>query len=146
VVDIYYFGGIISKKAYFDKNPNHTLSDFLEYKKGREQFFKFLKRVGYKVRTKPVASIYDSTRGEYKRKCNFDVEMTIIAIDRLKDYEEFVLCSGDGDFVKLIKYLKGKYKKTTLISHKDRYNWQLEKAANRVIFIEDIRKAVERDK
>ncbi|MBW2000875.1 MAG: NYN domain-containing protein [Deltaproteobacteria bacterium] len=34
--------------------------------------------------------------------------MTIDALEGLHDYEAFVLVSGDGDFVKLVKYLKGK--------------------------------------
>ena len=141
--DIYFFGGIISKKTFFDRHPNHTLTGFIKYKDDRQRFFRLLKKIGYKVRTKPIASLYDSTKGEYKRKCNFDVEITILALDKLNDYKELVLCSGDGDFTKLIKYVKGKYKKTTLIVHKDRLNWELKETANRVIFFEDIRRAVE---
>jgi len=72
--------------------------------------------------------------------------MTIIALDRLNEYEELVLCSGDGDFTKLLKYIKGKYKKATVIAHKDRLNFQLKEAANRIIFIEDIKKEVENKK
>ena len=103
-----------------------------------------LKRAGYKVKSKPVGSVYDSTEGAYKRKCNFDVEITIIALDRLNDYDELILGSGDGDFVKLIKYAKGKFKKTTVIAHKNRSNQGLEESANRVIFIEDIREEIKR--
>ncbi len=141
-----FFGGIISKKTFFDRHPTHTLSGFVKYKKEREAFFKMLKKVGYIVRTKPVSSVYDYTAGEYKRKCNFDVEITIIALDKLNEYEELVLCSGDGYFTKLIKYVKGKYKKTTVIAHKDRSNWQLQQASNRVIYIEDLRQEVEKKK
>ena len=145
-VDIYFLGGIISKKTFFDRNPTHTLTGFIKYKNERKDFFKLLKGIGYKVRSKPVASVYDSTKGEYKRKCNFDVEITIIALDRIGEYQEFVLCSGDGDFVKLLKYLKGKFKKTTVIAHKDRIHWKLEETANRVIFFTEIRKIIEEKK
>jgi len=55
-----------------------------------------------------------------------------------------VLCSGDGDFTKLLKYVKGKYKKTTIMTHKDRLNGELRKTANRAIFFEHIRKDVEK--
>ncbi|MBP7795160.1 MAG: NYN domain-containing protein [Elusimicrobiales bacterium] len=149
-IAIYFFGGIIAKKAFFDRHPTrhptHTLADFIKAKKEREAFFKKLKSIGYKVATKLVSSVYDYTSGTYKRKCNFDVEMTIIALDRLNEYEELVLCSGDGDFTKLLKYIKGKYKKATVIAHKDRLNFQLKEAANRIIFIEDIKKEVENKK
>jgi uncharacterized LabA/DUF88 family protein len=144
VLDIYFFGGMITKKTFFDRHPTHTLSGFIQYKETRQAFFNLLKKTGYKVRTKPVASLYDSTKGEYRRKCNFDVEITIIALDRLNEYKELILCSGDGDFTKLLKYVKGKYKKTTLIVHKDRLNWDLEKTANRVIFVESLRRDVQK--
>jgi uncharacterized LabA/DUF88 family protein len=145
-IEIYFFGGIISKKTFFDKHPGYTLTGFIDYKKEREAFFRMLKKVGYIVRTKPVASVYDNMQGEYKRKCNFDVEITIIALDRLSEYEELVLCSGDGDFVKLIKYVKGKYRKTTVIAHKDRINWEIKEASNRIIFFESLKKELEKKK
>ena len=61
----------------------------------------------------------------------------------LSQYETMVLCSGDGDFLKLVKYMKGKFKKTLVIAHKDRFNWVLEKAANKIFFLEDIREKIE---
>ncbi len=145
VLDVYFFGGIISKKAYSDMHPTHTLAEFINYNNNRNRFLRFLRKTGYKVRTKPVSSLYDNTKGIYTRKCNFDVEITLIALDGLNNYDELVLCSGDGDFTKLLRHLKGKHKKTTLIAHKDRINWELKKTANRVIFIEDLRIAVERE-
>ncbi len=138
VLEIYFFGGVISKNAFFSIHPNKTLEDFNKEKEGRKQFFKFLKGVGYNVKSKPVSCLYDNTKGEYKRKCNFDVEITIIAVDRLDSYKELVLCSGDGDFIKLLKYVKGKHKKTTIMTHKDRLNNDLKKTANRVIYLEEI--------
>ena len=65
-------------------------------------------------------------------------------MDKLNDYEELILCSGDGDFTKLLKYIKGKFKKATLIAHKDRLNWELKKTANKVIFIESLRREAEK--
>lgn len=144
ILDIYFFGGIISKKTFFDKHPGHTITGFIQCKRERQEFFRSLKNIGYKVRQKPVASLYDNNKGEYKRKCNFDVEITILALDKINNYKELVLCSGDGDFTKLLKYLKNKYKKATIIAHKDRLNWSLEKATNRVIYIEDLKLYIEK--
>ncbi|MBM3253961.1 MAG: NYN domain-containing protein, partial [Candidatus Omnitrophica bacterium] len=124
----------------------HTLTGFIQYKEEREAFFKMLKKVGYIVKSKPVSSVYDSTSGDYKRKCNFDVEVSIIALDKLPEYKELVLCSGDGDFVKLLKYIKGKFKKTTVIAHRHRLNWELASTANRVITLESIKTELEKKK
>lgn len=145
-VNTYVFSGIISKRAFFNSHPTHTITGFRQCKEQKERFFKNLRRIGYKVCTKPVASLYDNTAGGYKRKCNFDVEMTIIALDMINEYQEFVLCSGDGDFVKLLKYLKGKHKKTTVISHKDRANWELEKSANRLIYFHHLKETIQKVK
>jgi len=57
-IGIYFFGGIISKKTFFDRHPTHTLTGFIKYKEEREAFFKMLKKVGYIVRTKPVSSVF----------------------------------------------------------------------------------------
>jgi len=142
ILDIYFFGGIITKKAFFDRHPSHTITGFRKEKEAREDFFKFLRKVGYQVRPKEVASLYDSTEAVFKRKCNVDVEITIAALDRLNDYQELILCSGDGDFEKLLRYVKGKHKKATLIAHVSRCNWLLKAAANRVIPFEEVRRDI----
>ena len=49
---------------------------------------------------------------------------------------------GKGAFVKLIKYLKGKRKKTVVIAPSDRLSDNLEEAANQVIYLEDLEKEI----
>ena len=107
----FYYEGVPSKSQYFDIHPSHSLADFIQAKKNKYNYFKFLRSISFKVRHKPVGRVYDDTAGQFKHKCNFDVELTIDALDALEDYDVFVLFSGDGDFVKLVKYLKGKRKK-----------------------------------
>ena len=65
-------------------------------------------------------------------------------MERLDSYKELVLCSGDGDFTKLLRYVKAKYKKATIMAHKERLNRELRKTANRVIYFEDIRIVLEK--
>lgn len=125
IIDVLWFSGILGKKAFQEKYPNKTLTDFIQYKKNEKALFKKLRAIGYKVRSKPVASIYDRTSGTYKRKCNFDVEIAIAALDKIDEYHELVLVSGDGDFLKLVKYMKAHYKKVTVIAHKHRLNGDL---------------------
>jgi len=71
------------------------------------------------------------------------VELTIDALDGLDSYDVFVLMSGDGDFVKLIKYLKGK-KKTVIIAPSDRLSTNLEEVANQMIYLEDLELEIKR--
>lgn len=49
-------------------------------------------------------------------KCNMDVEITLDMIVGLKDYETFVLISGDGDFEAALKFLRAKGKKVIVIA------------------------------
>lgn len=135
----FYYEGVPSKAQYFDIHPEHSLPQFIQAKKDKMNYFKFLKSISFKIRHKPVGRVYDNTAGEFKHKCNFDVELTIDALDGMDHYDLFVLFSGDGDFVRLIKYLKGKRKKTVVIAPYDRLSDNLEEAANQVIYLEDMR-------
>ena len=142
-IEVFYYDGILSNKSYLDRYPADNVEDFNEYKKNKEGYFRSLKTLGFKVRTKPVGSTYDSTSGKKKHKCNFDVELTVDAIDNLNNYDEMILCSGDGDFVRLLKYLKGKYKKTIVLAPGDRLNSELEKTANQTLHLGQIRQLIE---
>ena len=146
VIKIYYYEGIPSEKQYRDKNPGSTRKDFLDYKKRKIKYFKTLKEFGITVRTKTINRIYDNTEGIYKYKCNFDVELTIDALNDIENFDEIILCSGDGDFTKLIKYLKGKFKKTTVIAPFDRLSWSLSKSAHKVINLNKLRPFLEMKK
>ena len=141
--EIYYYEGIPSKGFYFDTHPNPSIDDFNDAKKIKKKYLQSLKKIGFKVRSKPIGRVYDNTEGKFKHKCNFDVELTIDALDSIDKFEAFLLCSGDGDFTKLIKYLKGKWKKTIVIAPSDRLSHDLEKAANKVIYLENIKEDIE---
>ena len=134
----FYYEGIITKGFYHDLHPQASLQRFESAKHRKKAYFRALKALGFTVRSKPIGRVYDSSAGKMKHKCNFDVELTIDALDTLREYEVFLLASGDGDFAKLVRYLKGKYKKTVVISHRQRTSQQLINSANQVIYLGDI--------
>lgn len=88
--------------------------------KKKLSFFKYLKKLGFIVEWKFSSQTFNKKSQRFVHKCNFDVEITIGSLSRINDYERFVLCSGDRDFIALIKYLNGQHKKTLLIYPKDR--------------------------
>lgn len=137
-----FYCGIESKNVFLSKHTGSSESDFIKSKKQKLHFFKILKTYGYRVKSKPVTQVYDSTSGKFNRKCNFDVEIVIDAIRYLNDYDVFMLVSGDGDFIPLVKYIKGKYKKVIVISHKHHTNNGLVKAANQTIFLRTIKQHI----
>jgi uncharacterized LabA/DUF88 family protein len=144
ICDLYYYEGTPTKSFYFDRHSGAPFQDFRGAKEAKLRFFRFLKAIGYHVRTKPIHRVYDYTEGVPRHKCNFDVELTIDVIDHLSGIDQLVLCSGDGDFVRLIKYCKGRFKKTVVLADGSRLNWELEGAANKTLYIEDSRSALER--
>ena len=143
IAEIYYYEGVPSKAVFFDLRPWASMEDFIDMKEEKKNHFDSLRQKGFKVRKKLIGRIYDTKRKEYKHKCNFDVELTIDAIESLDNYEVCVLCSGDGDFIKLIRYLKGKRKRVMVIAGEDRLSKGSEKAANEVVYLKDIKSDIE---
>lgn len=140
VVRIYYYEGYPTKKMYTLRSGKLDLEEFGKQRKQRMNFFKFLRTQGIIVRTKPVISIYDLIHDEYRLKCNFDVELTIDALDAIDDYDEVFLCTGDGDFAKLVSYLKGKFKTVNVVSMKDRCSSLLKRAKpHAIIYLNDMK-------
>lgn len=134
-----FYCGIESQSVFQTNHPELSVTSFLYAKRRKMDFFKRLKNYGYRVKYKPVTQLYDSTSGKFVRKCNFDVEITIDAIRYRDDYDNFVLISGDGDFIPLVKYLKGYHKKTVVISDSSHLNNNLIKTANQTIYLKDIK-------
>ena len=92
--------------------PTATDIEIAGEKKRKTKYFEKLRNAGYTVRHKPVSTING------RNKCNFDVEIAVDSIDRLNDYDTCVLASGDGDFIRLVKYLRGKGKEIHIIGPK----------------------------
>jgi len=58
--------------------------------------------------------------------------------------DEIVLFSGDSDFEYLIKKLKDRGQKTTIIASKSTVSWELKLAASQMVFLEKIKPQVMR--
>lgn len=80
------------------------------------KFLSFLKKqLAYKLVTKPIKEYRDHRPDKPHRKANFDVELSIDAVELLALYDTFVLFSGDCDFEYLLKFLRGKKQKITIV-------------------------------
>lgn len=77
----------------------------------------------------------------YIPKCNFDVEITLDAIRRFKDYDTFLLFSSDRDFEKLLQFLKRKNKKVILIGG-GYISYDLKKYSDKVVEAKDIKEII----
>jgi uncharacterized LabA/DUF88 family protein len=70
------------------------------------------------------------------------VELTIDAIDTLNKYDQCIIGSGDGDFIKLVKYLKGKHKIVLIMAGRDRVSDELLKAAHQVVYLRNLKNKI----
>lgn len=86
----------------------------------RVDFYRKLEEFGYELVLKPT-KIYKSDDGESSiKKANCDVDMTLDLVRYMEQYNGAVVMSGDGDFVSVLKYLKEKKRKVTILSRGER--------------------------
>jgi uncharacterized LabA/DUF88 family protein len=125
-----YFGGVEIHDFEFDYLKNETvpivelekhLAEFIR-KEGanlneamllllhrhlqRVKFYLKLQKFGYELHLKPV-KLYEQEDGTTKRKANCDVDMAFYLMKEKENFDRAVILSGDGDFLPLLKYLKG---------------------------------------
>ncbi len=60
-----------------------------------------------------------------------------------KPADVYILCTGDGDFLRVAKYIKGQNKKVIVVGIKKQTNNNLKDTAHEVIFLDDIREKIE---
>ena len=70
----------------------------------QQQFQNILRAIGFEVKLKPYIQ-----RSDGSSKCDWDVGITIDALESAKDSNVVVLVSGDGDFDLLVKKLENDY-------------------------------------
>lgn len=69
-------------------------------------------------------------------KANFDVEITLDALEKIDEYDTLVLFSGDGDFVPLVEKVQKKSKKVVALSGRKYFSGILRKKIDTAISME----------
>jgi len=136
---VLYFGGVEIYKFTFDYLQNETvpiielenyLVNFIEKDGGklseamllllhrhlqRVRFYLKLQKFGYELHLKPV-KLYEQEDGSTKRKANCDVDMTFHLMKEKDNFDREIILSGDGDFLPVLKYLKGQGKEIVILA------------------------------
>jgi len=112
--------------------------------KSHENFLAFLKFNGYRLVTKKIKEI-KTGNGDH-RKANFDVEIAVDAVSWIRNFDTFVLFSGDSDFTHLLHHLSKKKKRTVVISQRGHVANELVKAADYYLDIFGLRGEILRPK
>ena len=152
VSEAFYFGGVEIHDFPYDYLQNESvpvkeLADYLEdliAKKGSEfteaklllldrhlrrvRFYLRLGGFGYKLYLKPV-KLYDQDDGSTKRKANCDVDMAFHLMKEKDNFDRAIILSGDGDFLPVLKYLKGLKKEVLILARGPRTAKELKQFA-----------------
>lgn len=104
------------------------------------KFLWFLSKIlKFKLTTKPLKEYEDHTPEAPHRKANFDVEIAVDATFKFKEYDTFILFSGDCDFEYLLKFLRGQGKIAIVFSHTGHVAKELPPASSYYFDIIDFR-------
>lgn len=108
-----------------------------------QKFLYFLKkRLKYKLETKPLKEYEDHTPEVPHRKANFDVEIAVDATFSLREFDVFILFSGDCDFEYLAKFLRGQGKIVIGFSRSGHVAKELPPACSHYFDITDFRQEI----
>lgn len=134
----FYFGGVEIHDFEYDYQKNETVSikelekhlEKVIQQKGKElneakllllgrhlqrvRFYRRLDSFGYMLFLKPV-KLYEQDDGTTKRKANCDVDMAFHLMKEKDNFDRAIILSGDGDFLPVLKYLRGTGKEIIIL-------------------------------
>lgn len=111
--------------------------------KSHDDFLTVLKRQGYKLVTKKLKLIKQKS-ASHVRKANFDVEIAVDAIKKKRQFDTFVLFSGDSDFAYLVSELRKNGKRVIVVSLKYHIAKELVKSADFYLDLRKIKRLIQR--
>ena len=104
--------GEILKTAVSQRNLIRAFAYVVRTKSGEEKpFFEALNNLGIEIRVRDLQEFYGGMK-----KADWDVGIVIDAIRTAPSLDVIVLCSGDGDFIPLVEYLKNQGKRVEIIA------------------------------
>ncbi|MBZ9572807.1 NYN domain-containing protein [Patescibacteria group bacterium] len=95
-------------------------------KSGEERaFFEALTKLGIETRIRDLQEFYGG-----QKKADWDVGIVIDAIRTSPNIDVIVLCSGDGDFIPLVEYLRNQGKRVEVMAFGRTASLKLKEAAD----------------
>lgn len=146
-----YFDYIKLKDFLVDKNE---LYNCFMYSQGnadslhvgeKSSFYQKLTLSGFTIKFKPKKPILNKN-GQQKNKCNVDVELTLDVITTSPNYDIACLLTGDGDFCKLVDYLRFHGKEVIGVSTKNVCSLDFKNSVDKFIDLNDIKDSIKLNK
>jgi len=124
--------GAILKLAVSNRSLIRIFAYVVRTKTGEEKpFFDALIKLGIETRVRDLQEFYGGLK-----KADWDVGITVDAVRIAPSVDTIVLCSGDGDFLQLIEYLKSQGKRIEIIAFGKSASAKLKEATDEFIDLE----------
>ena len=119
----------ILKSAVDGRKLVRAFAYVVRTKTGEEKhFFEALTKLGIETRVKDLQEFYGGMK-----KADWDAGMSVDAIKTASRVDVIVICSGDGDFVPLVEYLKNQGKRIEVLAFGKTTSSKLKEAADEFI-------------
>lgn len=123
----------VVKAAVAGRHLIRSFAYVVRTKTGEEKpFFEALEKEGIEMRVKDLQEFYGGAK-----KADWDVGMAIDAVRTADIVDTVVLVSGDGDFVPLLDYLKGRGRRVEVIAFGHTTSQRIKEAADDFLDLED---------
>ena len=121
--------GEILKSAVAGRKFIRAFAYVVKTKTGEEKpFFDALTKLGIETRVRDLQEFYGGMK-----KADWDVGIVIDAIRTAPSLDVIVICSGDGDFIPLVEYLKNQGKRVEILAFGKTTSSKLKEAADEFI-------------
>lgn len=122
----------VLKRAIAGRCLIRALAYVVRTKTGEEKpFVDALVKLGLEIRERELQEFFGGLK-----KADWDVGIAVDAIRIAPNCDVIVLCSGDGDFVQLVEYLKNQGKRVEIIAFSRTTSSKLKEVADQFIDLE----------
>jgi uncharacterized LabA/DUF88 family protein len=122
----------VLKKSIAGRKFIRAFAYVVRTKTGEEKsFFEALTKLGIETKVRDLQEFYGGSK-----KADWDVGIVIDAIRTAPGVDVVVLCSGDGDFIPLVEYLKNQGKRVEVVAFGRTTSSKIKEVADEFIDIE----------
>lgn len=124
--------GAILKLGVFNRSLIRAFAYVVRTKTGEEKpFFEALLKLGIETKIRDLQEFFGGLK-----KADWDVGIAVDAIRISPSVDTIVICSGDGDFIQLVDYLRNQGKRVEVIAFSRSASSKLKEGADEFIDIE----------
>jgi len=108
---------VLRANSYHAEDTERLRND-QTYRETREGYYAAIRRSGFRLVRKAV-KVFTDEEGNKRTKANQDMDLAIDALMQSRNLDRVILCTGDGDFVRLVVALQNSGLMVDVLSFQD---------------------------